>query len=66
MFIQTYGFMSIYLVHWFSTWGREPFLEGSGVDMFYTQLCCNCFIQVLDGDRWVLVDCYNGLQCKKG
>jgi len=28
--------MSIYLVHWFSTWGREPFLEGSGVDMFYT------------------------------
>jgi len=30
--------------------GREPFLEGSRVDILCTKLYYICFIQVLDGD----------------
>ena len=39
----------------FSTWnidsqgGREPFLEGSGVDILFTQLYYICLVRVLDG-----------------
>jgi len=29
--------------------GREPFLEGSRVDITCTQLYCICYIRVLDG-----------------
>jgi len=34
---------------------REPFLEGSRVDILCTQLYYICFIRGLDGGRWVMV-----------
>ena len=44
--------------------GREPFLEGSRIDILRMQLYYICFIRVLDGGRWVVVvGCYNGSRC---
>jgi len=37
------------LWQWFSAWGREPFLEGSWVDILCTLLHYICFVRVF---RW--------------
>jgi len=53
------------LDQWFSTWGLWPperpwiISEGPRVDILCTQLYYICFIRVIDGDRWVIVGCYN-------
>jgi len=48
--------------------GREPFLEMSRVDILctHTQLCYIFFIRVLNGNRWLIVGCYNGSMYKLG
>lgn len=51
----------------FSTWGREPFFEGSREDISCAQLCYICFMRVRNWGRWVIhvVVYYNGSRYKK-
>jgi len=46
--------------------GREPFLEGSRVDVLCTRLYYIWFIRVIDEGRWVIVGCYDGSRYSKG
>jgi len=55
----------VFLSQWFLTWDPRPpdgswnIFEGVASRILCTQLYYTCFIRVLDGGRWVMLDCYH-------